>query len=311
MKASSSLPSTARGMAVVVPALNAVRYLGALVPALASQTVAHEVHLIDSSSEDDTVTKARQAGWLVKSIPRTEFGHGRTRNLAAREVSNDIVVFLSQDVLPVHPEFLERLTSPIRDGSAAAAYARQVPGPHAIPTEQFLRTFNYPPESHVRTSEDIKTKGLQAFFFSNAASAYDCKALLAVGGFPEDIIQNEDMILCSRLLRAGHKVAYTADAVVQHTHNYSLRKQFRRYFDIGVVMHDSRDDLKVEASKSRGARYAREQVGWMWRSGNKRWIPFGVAETATKFIAYNLGKRHRFVPKSIKRRISYNPHHWK
>ena len=35
-----------------------------------------------------------------------------------------------------------------------------------------------------------------------------------------------------------YKIAYIADAMVKHSHNYSLIEEFKRYFDIGVFHAD-------------------------------------------------------------------------
>ncbi|HBP78237.1 MAG TPA: rhamnosyltransferase, partial [Halomonas sp.] len=50
-------------------------------------------------------------------------------------------------------------------------------------------------------------------------------------------ILSEDMMAGARLLQQGWKLAYCADACVQHSHNYSLSAEFKRYFDVGVFHH--------------------------------------------------------------------------
>ena len=37
------------------------------------------------------------------------------------------------------------------------------------------------------------------------------------------------------MMQLGHNIAYVADAVVQHSHTYSLRQEFQRYFDAGYA----------------------------------------------------------------------------
>jgi rhamnosyltransferase len=295
---------------VIIPTLNAERHIPSLQQALAQQRLPHSVTIIDSSSEDTTAALAERAGWDVIVIPRSDFGHGKTRNQAAQTVQTDLMLFLSQDVLPATPDFLERLVAPILVRKVAASYARQVAAAGATPPEKFLREYNYPPVSRIRSADDIAKMGLQAFFFSNAASAFDREVFLRLGGFPENTIQNEDMILCARLLRGGHKVAYVAEAVAYHTHNYSLGQQFRRYFDTGVAIREARDDLRVGASTVEGPHFVRQQLAWLRRMGYIGWIPRAVAESAAKFIGYSLGKRHRSLPIWLKRRISLNTYYW-
>ncbi|BCH79609.1 hypothetical protein SEL3844_17250 [Salmonella enterica subsp. enterica serovar 4,[5],12:i:-] len=40
--------------------------------------------------------------------------------------------------------------------------------------------------------------------------------------------------MAAKMIQAGYKVAYCAEAVVRHSHNYTPREEFQRYFDTGV-----------------------------------------------------------------------------
>lgn len=42
------------------------------------------------------------------------------------------------------------------------------------------------------------------------------------------------MFYAAKAILAGYQVAYAADAVVRHSHNYKPLEEFKRYFDIGV-----------------------------------------------------------------------------
>lgn len=59
------------------------------------------VQVIDSSSKDDTVSVAQNAGFDVFTISSADFNHGGTRNLAVEKniAHYDIVIFLTQDGL--------------------------------------------------------------------------------------------------------------------------------------------------------------------------------------------------------------------
>lgn len=47
------------------------------------------------------------------------------------------------------------------------------------------------------------------------------------------------MILAGRMVQAGYKVAYAAEARVIHSHNYSGLQQFHRNFDLAVSQADN------------------------------------------------------------------------
>jgi glycosyltransferase involved in cell wall biosynthesis len=248
-----------------------------------------EVLVIDSDSEDGTAQLAANLGCCVYSIPRREFDHGGTRNYGVSRASGDILVFLTQDALPKNPEFLQRLTAPIRDGRAAAAYARQIAAPDANPREVFTRLYNYPPESCLRHITTIQHRTLRSFFFSNAASAFSRASFDSVGQFPAPVPAYEDLILCARLLNAGHYVAYVADAEVVHSHRLTLRETYRRYAGAGLIAKDHHNTLRCASSSGDGFTFTRQQVRYLLRVGRPELIPAAIAEAGVKAFAYCFG----------------------
>jgi rhamnosyltransferase len=303
---------TAPRVGIILPTLQAGRSLENLLRALGSQSLPpHVIVVIDSSSADETVAIARGAGAVVEVIPRLDFDHGATRNRGAVLAGDvDILVFMAQDALPVDDDFLVRLVQPLVAGNAAAAFARQLPNAQASPAEVFARTNNYPESPQRRTAADIPRLGVRAFFFSDVASAVTRRAFEGVGRFPERTIMNEDMILCSRLLAHGEAVIYAAEARVFHSHDYSIGQQFRRAFDIGVFFHDQAAELAGVRAGGEGLRFAARQFGWLLRRGNLYWAVRSVAENAARFLAFQLGRRHHWLPLALKRRIGMHPRYW-
>ena len=57
---------------------------------------------------------------------------------------------------------------------------------------------------------------------------------LVFGWFAEHLISTEDTYAGARMLLAGYTLAYVSDAMVYHSHNYTVFQEFKRYFDIGV-----------------------------------------------------------------------------
>ena len=56
--------------------------------------------------------------------------------------------------------------------------------------------------------------------------------------------------------------------------------------------------------------YARGEVEWLWQTGQRRWIPYAAAYELAKFTGMQLGRRHRHLPLSLKRRFSALPAYW-
>lgn len=44
------------------------------------------------------------------------------------------------------------------------------------------------------------------------------------------------MFMAARMIQAGYKIAYCAEASVRHSHNYTPKQEFQRYFDTGYFM---------------------------------------------------------------------------
>ena len=298
-------------ISVIIPTLQAQATLPALLRSLRAQSrPPDEIVVVDSASTDQTVAIARQAGCRVETITRTEFDHGRTRNLAGRLARGDVLVFMTQDAVAANEAFLEHLLAPLGDGAAAAAYARQAPRPDAPAAEAFLRRHNYGDRDLRKTAADIPTMGVRAFLFSNVAAAIRRDVFLDVGGFPEGVIVNEDMLFCARLLRAGHTVAYQSRAVVVHSHRYSLGQQFRRYFDIGVFFSQASDQLEGARPLRTGVRFARGQIRDLVRANAWAFVPRTVLECGLKFAGYRLGQYHKVLPTAVKSRLSRQKAYW-
>lgn len=297
---------------VVIPTLEAGPYLEHLLPALRRQSLPPcAIVVIDSSSADRTVAIASDAGAIFEIIPRDEFDHGATRNRGADLAGDvEILVFMAQDALPVDDGFLARLVRPLAEGEAAAAFARQLPHARARPSEVFARTWNYPETPQRRTAQDIPRLGVRALFFSDVASAVSRRAFDAAGRFPERTIMNEDMILCSRLLARGEVVLYEAEARVYHSHDFTIAQQFRRSFDIGVFFRDQAAELAGVRAGGEGLRYAVRQFGWLLGRGQVFWALRSIVENAARFVAFQLGNRHAWLPLALKRRLGMNRRYW-
>jgi hypothetical protein len=132
---------------------------------------------------------------------------------------------MTPDAYADDPVFLERLVRPLLAREAATSYARQIPHRDAGWFESLLRDFNYPERSELRGRDDAVRYGSYTYFSSNSCAAYRNDALDEIGGILPGLV-SEDYITVVRLLRRGHRIAYVADAVVRHSHHYTLQQEF-------------------------------------------------------------------------------------
>lgn len=294
----------------IIPTLNPGLRLPALVAALHAQTEPPlEIIVIDSSSNDGTLHTAAALGCATLSIPRSDFSHGGTRNAAALAARGDILMFLTQDALPVDADFARELLRPLRDGRAVASHARQIAYPGASLRERLTRDFNYPNADSVRTGEDAARLGVGAYFFSNVASAVRVDVFRELGMFDPAVIMNEDMLFCAAALDAGLSVAYAARAKVFHSHDYGALQTFRRYFDVGVFFsrHFARPGLALHG---RGKRYTLCLLGDLLRARAVKEFFGALVETGAKFLGYKLGRGERLFPVALKRKMSLHHGFW-
>lgn len=232
-------------VSVVIPTLNARDQLKELLRLIEGQSLRPiEVVVVDSESDDETVSIAEESGLArVISIRRKDFNHGATRHEAFLQTSGEFVCFLTQDAIPANEKYLENLISPmLSDSQIALVSGRQLPKSDARRFEQLVRGFNYPDHPSVRTKNDLPAYGIKTFFASDVCSAYRRDAYLSCGGFAS-VNTNEDMLMAAKLIAVGHKVAYEPRAAVYHSHNLTPRQQFERNRAVGMFLEQHSDEL--------------------------------------------------------------------
>lgn len=299
--------------AVIVLTLNAAAHLPALLAALAAlPQPPRRVLFVDSSSTDDTAQRIHAAGHALHRIERQAFGHGRTRNLAASLCADcEFLVYLTQDAIPQGPHWLAALLQPLAEPGVALVYGRQLPRPGAGWPERHAREFNYPAAADRSQAADLRQRGVKALFCSNSFAAYRRRALVAVGGFPEQLPMGEDMAVALRLLQAGHTRVYQPGACAVHSHAYSAREELQRYFDIGALMAIDPELRRVRVSTSgEGLRFLRAELAGALRHQGWRGVFACTTRTLAKSLGFQLGRRYRLLPGGWRRRLSMHSFFW-
>src|SRR6478609_838130 len=291
-------------VSILVPTYNAESSLGTLLDVLSRQRLSlFEIIVVDSSSRDNTLSIAKSFGVQTRVIPKHEFDHGGTRSFMAILAKGDILVYLTQDALPLNDSSVPKLVSTmLGDERIGAAFGRQIPHRDATPFAQHLRAFNYPVVSHTRALEDCAQYGMKTFFCSNSFAAYKRKALENVGWFKAGLLMGEDMHACAKMLVNGFRIAYAADAVVYHSHNYSMHQEFKRYFDLGVFFNKEQWILeRYGSATSEGLRFVRSEVAFLRNNGFTRFVPVSLLRNAAKWGGYQLGHLYSYLPNWIVR----------
>ncbi len=303
-------------ISIVIPVKDGGSDLVRCLEGIGAQVIDDEVEIvvIDSGSTDGSVVQARERGALVREIPAHEFSHGSARNLGASLASGEWLVFISQDAHPIDERWLERLTGPLREQEplVGGVYGRQLPHPGATPPERYFLDFLYGAQARRQSAADTHELTMDTTLFSNVNAAMP-RSLWERFPFVEDIIMSEDQDRSRRILLDGFIVAYEPTAAVRHSHNYTLAAAFRRFFDSGASAdraYLAGERESARALRAAAIRYARGELQWMWRTGQRRWIPYTVVYETTKMIGLLLGASHKRLPLAAKRRLSALPDFW-
>lgn len=247
---------------------------------------------------------------LIFHVEKSEFGHGKTRDLGFQNTDTDLVLCMTQDALPRDRMLVGNLEKAFRDPLVAAAYGRQLAGKKSGLLEREARAFNYPAKSAVKSKEDLEKLGIKTFFCSDVCAMWRRSAYFEAGGFEQDVIFNEDMILAGKLIEAGYRIAYCADAQVWHSHNYSGMKQLHRNFDLGVSQADHPEIFGRVSSGKEGALFVRTVADDLMRFGKGYLIPQFIWQCGCRLTGYRLGRNYRKLPAGLIRKLTDSPVYW-
>ena len=277
---------------LIIPTLNAGEQFKTLLTQLAAQTLPTKKLIVDSESTDGTAELAKSFGFEVLTIPRKNFNHGATRQLALEKILPlDVIIFLTQDVLLHDDESLARLVKIFdADKSVSLSYGRQLPHKNATNEAAILRAFNYPSESQLRSFDDRKIFGLKTAFASNSFAAYRVEALQNVGGFPSNVPLCEDMYVAAKMLLRGLKIYYAASAQVYHSHNYTAVQEFRRYVQIGKF-HAQESWIRETfgSAESAGKKFVLMKLSTLAKKNPSDCVG-AIFRDFAKFLGYRIGR---------------------
>lgn len=218
---------------VVILTWNGERYLPDILGALSVQRYdgRFETLVIDSGSTDRTLSiVAEHPDVRLHEIPNVEFGHGRTRNLAAHLARGRHVVYLTHDAVPSHDRWLYEILKPFElHPRVAAVMGSQIPRPGCFPLLKyeirsvfsgfgpgFGTTLFY--EDDFVQDEAVRNA---VTFYSDVNSAARRDVLVEEVPY-RDVSYAEDQLLGRDLIAAGWLKAYAPRASVVHSNDMTL-----------------------------------------------------------------------------------------
>ncbi len=222
---------------IIIRTYNEAKHLPSLLQSISEQRCdfEYEIIVVDSGSEDQTLSIAKGFDTNIITISKEDFTFGRSLNLGCEKALGDYLVFISGHCIPQNSSWLRHLVSPLSHKEIAYCYGRQVGNEESRFSEcQIFRKY-YPEESK------IPQKG----FFCNNANAAIKRKIWKRYRFNENLTGLEDMELAKRLYEANYKTAYVAEASVLHLHNESWHKVRMRYQREAVALRNIMPDVYI------------------------------------------------------------------
>ena len=186
-----------------------------------------ELVILDSGSTDDTRKLARDSGARVFDILPEAFSFGSARDQLFNYCQGEIIVTVSQDVVPEDNSWLTKLITPLVDGTAEISQGRELAADDAF--------------FWVKNGCFYFTGAWAHFTESNGGVGLSC-VNLAIRRKTWELLKFspipicEDKLLQKRAAESGIAVAICEDAIVIHRQRFNLTDVTRRCLNEGMAL---------------------------------------------------------------------------
>lgn len=190
-------------LSVIIPIFNASKTIQACLNSLETQTIQHELILIDDGSIDSTLEKIKP--YNAKLLKQKHQGPGLARNKGAKAATGEILVFVDADMV-FDKNFLKNLTAPIVAGKTQGTWTKEE---RVLNWDNLLaKTWNLE-YTHSKTQSRIPPNAPDT---SPVFRAIVKKEFDRVGGF-DQVGYTDDWTLSKKL---GYHALAASNAVMYH-----------------------------------------------------------------------------------------------
>ena len=292
---------------IILLTLNAGEKFRKVLKAVFNQTYNNfEVIIIDSSSIDNTLEYAKRYPIKIFKIPRSDFGHGKTRNLGAKLARGRYLVYLTQDGIPADNNWLANLLVNLKIENVAGVFGKQIPNMTANPLDFFSYNEDYP---DIRKNISIQNYKQNNVIFSDANSAVK-KSVILKYPYTENVPLAEDLGWAIGIIKKNYKLIYEPKAAVIHSHKFNLIHTIKINFDQGVsysqiYQHGNSTYLMLNSKR----RFI-NKINYLIKNYKYHWILISLAIDTIKFLSITLGKNYRRLPVFLLKHFSNSPNYW-
>jgi glycosyltransferase involved in cell wall biosynthesis len=233
----------------------------------------------------------------------TDYVPGRILNEAVSQASGSIVVFNNSDCVPLNSEWLGNMTYPLRNNpelKIGAVFGNQLPRANAHPLVK---------KDNLRAFGDGVIASSWRHFFSLGTSAAPRK-LLIVNRFDHDIKYSEDIEWSWRMKKSGYDIIYVPQAMVEHSHNYTIAQVKKRFYGEGFAdgeIYGGKCSMLCGCLLPLMMEVLRD-LEWLIKNFKIFSIPFGLIYRITQRFSYWRGRHDYTVehPENLKPGVSYD-----
>ncbi len=212
---------------IVVITWRGAQHITACLDAVATQTRAHRILVVDNASDDGTadLLAAHPSRPAVTRLPANT-GYAGGLAAALPEVGTELVAWLNDDTVP-RPDWLARLEDALDADPAAAAASARMESADGEPISLGVILTGRGYGSDINT--DL-TEPTDVFGFCGGAALLRTAELVAAGGVPARFFcYYEDTDTSWRLRLRGRSVLAVPEARVVHRHGASSRPGSREF----------------------------------------------------------------------------------
>ncbi len=223
-------------VSIVIRTKNEERWIGHCLQRIHNQKYKnYEIVLVDSQSEDRTVSKAKRHK-IDKSVILSDYRPGYAINEGIKVSSGELIVILSAHCLPVDDNWLSELINEINsDNNLAGVYGKQLPMDFSSDEDKrdLLIVFGDDPRIQEKDS-----------FFHNANSVIR-KSIWNQIPFDNEVNNIEDRLWAQDILKRGFKIKYTPKAPVYHYHGIHQSGSIKRLAGVTRVIESLSKSYKA------------------------------------------------------------------
>ena len=118
------------------------------------------------------------------------------------------------------------------------------------------------------------------------------------------------MFFAANAISHGYGVAYAAEAKVVHSHNYTMRQQFHRNFDLAVSQKQHPEIFEQVSSETEGMKLVKSTVAYLFKI-RKPWLIFHFGmQCVGKYAGFWLGKHYEKLSRKQILKYTMSPGYW-